>query len=232
MERKIYGIFMAAGRGTRMGGDVPKQFLDLNGIPVLQRTIEKFLEACPGLEVVTVLPPEHMDTWRSLCSRYGLNCKQLLVEGGITRFHSVKNALAKVPRGVTVFIHDGVRPLISSDLIGRMVEQSGQCRALIPVVPVTDSLKALVKGPDGQLSTAPGADPDRSCIYGAQTPQFFRSEDIKDAYETAYDVNFTDDASVARKSGIPLSYIAGEKYNLKLTTPEDISLAQYLLNLP
>jgi len=230
MERKIFGIFMAAGQGTRMGGDVPKQFIDLDGVPVLQRTIEKFIEVCPELEVITVLPGNHMGTWRELCHRNHLNCKQLLVEGGITRFHSVKNALEKVPDGATVFIHDGVRPLVSSSLIRRMIEQSATCRSLIPVLAVTDTLKALVRDEQGVLHTADVPDPDRAMIFGAQTPQFFRSEDIKAAYGGAYDLSFTDDASVARKAGIPLSYIEGEKSNIKLTTPEDISLAKFLLN--
>lgn len=229
MERKIYGIFVAGGQGTRMGAPTPKQFLMLDGIPVLQRTIEKFVEACPQIEVITVLPKDHFGTWNELCTRFNFHRKQILVEGGITRFHSVKNALEKVPAGATVLIHDGVRPLISIELIRRMIEKSAGCRALIPVVPSFDTLKSLEKADDGTLKTASFPDPDRSCVFGAQTPQIFRSEDIKDAYTQPFDTSFTDDASVARKKEIPLSYILGERWNLKITDPEDLVIAQKLL---
>lgn len=229
MERKIYGIFVAGGQGTRMGAPTPKQFLMLEGIPVLQRTIEKFVEACPQIEVVTVLPKDHFETWNELCTRYNFHRKQILVEGGITRFHSVKNALDKVPDGATVLIHDGVRPLISVDLIRRMIEKSAGCRALIPVVPSFDTLKSLVKDDDGILRTASFPDPDRSKVFGAQTPQIFRSEDIKAAYTLPYSTSFTDDASVARQKEIPLSYIQGERWNLKITDPDDLLIARKLL---
>ena len=116
MSRKIYGVFVAGGSGTRMGASVPKQFLPLDGVPILQRTIDRFLEAVPGLNVITVLPASHMDEWRRLCLGGSLNCRQVLVPGGITRFHSVRNALEKVPDGALVMVHDGVRPFVSVDM--------------------------------------------------------------------------------------------------------------------
>ena len=222
MRRKIYGIFVAGGSGTRMGGDVPKQFLLLDGRPILQCTIERFLEAEPDLKVITVLPRTHFQTWKDLCATHSFHCPQTLVAGGLTRFHSVQNALAKVPDGAIVSIHDGVRPLISADLVHRMfvrMEEEG-CRALLPVVPVVDTLR----------STDPGVpDPDRSRIVAVQTPQIFRSEDIKAAYTQAYDLSFTDDASVAARKGIPLTLEQGERFNLKITTPEDLVLAGAIL---
>ena len=222
MRRKIYGIFVAGGSGTRMGGELPKQFLPLDGVPILQRTIERFLEAEPGLKVITVLPRVHFQTWKDLCAVHSFHCPQTLVAGGLTRFHSVQNALRKVPDGAIVAIHDGVRPLISADLVRRMLDrmQQGDCRALLPVVPVVDTLR----------STDPATpDPDRSRIVAVQTPQIFRSEDIKEAYGQAYDLAFTDDASVAARKGIPLTLEQGERFNLKITTPEDLVLAEAIL---
>ncbi|MBQ9474700.1 MAG: 2-C-methyl-D-erythritol 4-phosphate cytidylyltransferase [Bacteroidales bacterium] len=230
MERKIFGIFVAGGQGTRMGVSTPKQFLDLEGETVLQRSIEKFLEACPSMEVVTVLPREHVEVWKDICSRGSLNCRQLLVVGGITRFHSVKNALERIPPGVTVLVHDGVRPLLSVGFIRRLIEESGTARALVPVVPVADTLKSVKINDEGKLVPSGLEDPDRSTVRGAQTPQIFRSEDLKAAYTQPYDIRYTDDASVAAAYGIPITYTEGEKYNFKITTPEDLALAKLIFS--
>ena len=224
MRRNIYGIFVAGGTGTRMGGDVPKQFLPLDGRPILQCTIERFLEAEPEMKIITVLPKAHFQTWKDLCAIHSFHCPQTLVAGGLTRFHSVQNALKKVPDGAIVSIHDGVRPLVSAELVRRMLDrlQRGECRALLPVLPVTDTLRA--KDP-----AMP--DPDRSAVVAVQTPQIFRSEDIKAAYAQAYDLAFTDDASVAARIGIPPAFEEGERFNLKITTPEDLILAEAILSI-
>lgn len=228
MPRKKYLVVTAGGSGVRMGSDLPKQFLPLDGRAVLQRTIERFLEACPDIRVVTVLPEAHIAWWRNYCQEKGFNCPQRLVKGGFTRFHSVKNALAAVPDGAVVAVHDGVRPLVSAGLLRTMFERMDSVRALIPAVPSVDTLAVLDASPDGMLRDA-GENVDRSRIYGIQTPQMFRSEDLKAAYGQGYDTLFTDDASVARRYGIPLSYIAGERTNIKLTTPEDLVLAEAIL---
>lgn len=231
MERKVYGIFVAGGQGTRMGSAVPKQFLTLDGEPVLQRTIERFLEAWPDMEVVTVLPADHMGTWKNLCAVNGFSVRQHLVKGGITRYHSVQNALRIIPDGAIVLIHDGVRPLISNNLIRTICTRMlDGCRALIPVTPSYETLKALDKAADGTLTTSDSPDPDRAHVFGAQTPQAFFSEDIKDAYTQAFDMSFTDDASVLRKKGKPLSWIIGERLNIKITSPEDLVLAEAIIN--
>lgn len=222
---------MAAGQGVRMGGPVPKQFMELDGLPVLQRTIERFLEALPSIEVVTVLPANCFDLWDALCGKHNFNCPQKLVKGGLTRFHSVKNALEVVPDDALVFIHDGVRPFVSVELLRRMERVAQECHALIPVLPVTDTVKSLEKDKEGVLHFTSSPDPDRSFMYGAQTPQIFRSEEIREAYRQAYDQTFTDDASVARRSGIPIDFIEGEKYNIKLTTPEDFAIARLYLKM-
>ena len=230
MDRKKYLIVMAAGSGTRMGADMPKQFIEIDGKAILQMTIEKFLEACPGINVVTVLPEAHMSYWRSYCLERNFTCPQVLVKGGITRFHSVRNALAKVPDNAIVAIHDGVRPLVTVDLLRDMFELSENEPALIPVVPCVDTMKVL-KEEGGKLVTVPGASVDRSVLFGAQTPQVFHSEIIKEAYSLAYDTSFTDDASVLERYGKSLSYIHGERLNMKITTKEDLVLARAILSL-
>ena len=234
MERKNYVIVMAAGHGTRMGGSVPKQFLELGGKPILRRTIENFISAVPGIRVVTVLPKEHVRTWRDYCVGNDFIYPQLLVEGGLTRFHSVRNALGRIPDGVVVGIQDAVRPLAGEAFLSSLYAKMGECRAVVPVVPCVDTLKSVrkVPAPGGgwKLEAAEG-EIDRSTVFCAQTPQLFRSEDIKAAYSQAFDLSFTDDASVAQRKNIPLSYVEGERSNIKVTTPEDLTLAEAILAL-
>ncbi len=216
-------IVTAAGSGTRMGSGIPKQFLDLGGRPVLRMTIETFVSAVPDIRVVTVLPKDHLIFWKEYCLTEEFTCPQTLVTGGFTRFHSVRNALEKVPDGFIVAIHDGARPLVSKELITSMFSrmESEGLRALIPVVPMVDTL---------DQDTGEYAETDRSRIFGAQTPQMFRSEDIKSAYSQPFDTSFTDDASVASRKGIPLTFCEGERSNFKLTSPEDLSLARMIIS--
>ena len=214
-------IIFAGGSGVRMGAGIPKQFLEIGGKPILRHTIERFQAFDPKTEIILVLPDAQKDWWRNYCRTTGFLERYTMVSGGITRFHSVQNALAYVKDEGVVAIHDGVRPLVSADLVRRMLErmQRGECRALLPVVPVVDTLR----------STDPATpDPDRSKVVAVQTPQIFRSEDIKAAYTQAYDLSFTDDASVAARKEIPLAFEAGERFNLKITTPEDLILAEAL----
>ena len=228
MGRKRYLIVTAGGSGTRMGGPVPKQFIQLEGKPVLRLTLERFLEADPDIQFITTLPEAHIVPWRQYCLQENFRCRQRLVKGGFTRFHSVKNALQYVPDGALVAIHDGVRPLLSAGMIRRLWTEAELVPALIPVLPLVETLKVLEKDAAGVLRTT-GEFVDRSRIFGAQTPQLFHSERIKAAYTQGFDTSFTDDASVAEKYGIPLAFTSGERYNLKLTTPEDLALAKALL---
>lgn len=230
MDRKKFVIVMAAGSGTRMGSEVPKQFIELGGKAILQVTIEAFLTACPDVNVVTVLPEDHMQYWRNYCLDRNFICPQVLVKGGITRFHSVRNALAKIPENAIVAVHDGVRPLVSPALIRDMFEKAETCPALIPVIPCVDTMKVL-ESRDGELVTIPGTSVDRSVLYGAQTPQIFHSEVIKEAYALPFDTAFTDDASVVEKYGKNLSYVIGERFNMKITTKDDLILARAILSL-
>lgn len=230
MERRRYVIVMAAGSGTRMGGSLPKQFLEIGGKAILQKTIEVFLEACPGISVVTVLNSDYIQYWRDYCLKHNFTCPQTIVTGGFTRFHSVRNALEKIPEGAVVAVHDGVRPLVTPSLVREMFGNVAEIPALIPVVPCVDTLKVLQKDGD-ELRTVEGAVADRSVLYAAQTPQIFHSELLKSAYSMAYDTMFTDDASVVQKYGKSLSYTMGERLNIKITTQEDLLLARAVMSL-
>lgn len=229
MESKNYLIVTAGGSGTRMGGPLPKQFLALGGEAILQRTISLFTHAIPGIRVITVLPREHISWWEEYCQTHPFPQPQRIVKGGFTRFHSVQNALKAVPDGAIVAVHDAVRPLITPGLIQKLFAAMESERAVIPVTPSVDTLKILDRV-EGKLTEAPEA-LDRSRIWCAQTPQIFRSEDLKAAYTQAYSTLFTDDASVAAAYGIPLTFVEGERLNLKITTPEDLRLAQAIANL-
>lgn len=228
MERKKYLVVTAGGTGTRMGAAVPKQFLELDGVPILRRTMEVFLRAIPDIQVITVLPEGHVAYWRQYCLKANFVCPQRLVKGGFTRFHSVKNALKYVPDGALVAVQDGVRPLISVDKVRELFKAAETAPAVIPVMPVTDTLKVLEKR--GGALAVTGEQVDRSRIYGAQTPQVFQSEALKAAYSLQFDTAFTDDASVAERYGIALTFLEGERFNLKITTPEDLVLARAILS--
>lgn len=230
MERKKFVIIMAAGSGTRMGAGSPKQFLELGGKAILQRTIEVFQEACRDISVITVLPRDFITYWKEYCLERNFVCPQILVPGGITRFHSVRNALDKVPDGALVAVHDGVRPLVTSSLVRTLFEAAAERTGVIPVTPCVETLKVLEKKGE-ELIAVPGGKADRSVLYGAQTPQIFRSEELKQAYSMAYDTSFTDDASVMEKYGKSLSYVIGERLNIKITTPEDLTLAEAVMSL-
>lgn len=230
MERKKYVIIMAAGSGTRMGAGRPKQFLELEGKAILQKTMEVFLNACPGISVITVLPQDFIGYWREYCLENNFVCPQILVPGGITRFHSVRNALDRVPEGALVAVHDGVRPLLSEGLVRDMFEKAEGVPALIPVTPCVDTMKVL-ENKEGELVAVPGAKADRSVLYRAQTPQIFHSEILKEAYAMPYDTSFTDDASVVEKYGKSLSYVVGERLNIKITTQDDLLLARAILSV-
>ena len=218
MERKKYLVVTAGGTGTRMGAAVPKQFLELDGVPILRRTIEVFLKAVPDIQVITVLPEGHVAYWRQYCLQANFVCPQRLVKGGFTRFHSVKNALKYVPDGALVAVQDGVRPLVSMDKVRELFKAAESAPAVIPVMPVTDTLKVLEKR--GGVLAATGETVDRSRI----------SEALKAAYTLQFDTSFTDDASVAERHGLALTFLPGERFNLKITTPEDLILARAIID--
>ena len=160
--------------------------------------------------------------WVDYCRKEGLMLRYVLVSGGMTRFHSVRKTMKYLPDGALVAVHDAVRPLLRKEDIIRLYEEGEQYPAVVPVLPVMDTMRVLA--PDGDSSMV-----DRSQYRLVQTPQVFHSEVLKRAYDTAFSPDFTDDASVVEKSGVPLHLTAGSRFNLKLTTPEDMTLAEAVL---
>lgn len=235
MDRKRYLILTAGGSGVRMGADRPKQFLESGGKAILHHTLDRFVSAVPDIRIVTVIPSGWKQAWMDYCYSHNLIYSQILVPGGITRFHSVRNALGKVPDGVLVAVHDGVRPFPSRDMIIRLFNMAERHPAVVPVIPCTDSLKVLEKRKDENgntiLAGIPGETADRNRLYAAQTPQVFWSEILKEAYRQPYSPSFTDDASVVESCGTETIYPEGEKYNIKITTPDDMLAADALLGL-
>ncbi len=204
-----------------MQSSLPKQFLLLGGEPVVARTINTFAEALPGAEIVVVLPEEHIALWRNLAARFDVAVHKC-VAGGKERFHSVKAGIEALSEDVTsIFIHDGVRALISKKLIIRAALAVDENEAVIPVVDVVDSYRRVT---DSGSEIMP-----RSELRIVQTPQVFRSETLRRAYQQEFDTAFTDDASVVERMGVAITLIEGERTNLKLTTPEDMEWAEWLL---
>lgn len=221
---KNFCIFACGGHGTRMGGSLPKQFLRIGDRTILQISLENYLSACPDAKIVIALPPEYREFWLEECSKMEFTPPQSIVDGGITRFHSVRNALKKVPDGAVVAVHDAVRPFASRNLIETLLKEVENHTAVVPVIPVTDTVKVL----DSNLKAIPGASADRTVLFRAQTPQVFRSDVLKAAYKQAYNTAFTDEASIVEAYGEPVTYVPGEKYNIKITTPEDLLLSAFL----
>lgn len=234
MERPRYLVIVAAGSGSRMGGAMPKQFLDLGGCVVLQRSIDVFRKAVKGIRILTVLSPDWKGYWTECCMRHRYYCPQTLVDGGLTRFHSVQNALGHLPDEAVVAIHDGARPLLSRELVCCLFREAETADGVIPCLPVADTLRCV----DMEGGTGRGTGrllPPRSEIYAVQTPQIFDAALLKQAYSLPFEPDFTDDASVVekyiRQTGAEkrLVYVRGERLNFKLTTPEDLQLAEAVL---
>ena len=214
---KKVALIVAGGKGIRMNSDIPKQFLLLKGTPVLMYTLEKFSALD---EIILVLPKKQIEYWENLCKEYSFSIPHTSIEGGETRFHSVKNGLDRVDNNSLVAIHDGVRPLISTKLIDNLINETKNGIGVIPVVPVKNSIRKV----DAEISTHV----DRTNLYNVQTPQCFLSDDIKNAYTQKYSEKFTDDASVFESNGGNIRTIIGEEKNLKITTKEDLKIASIL----
>jgi len=228
MSKNIYIIFVAGGSGTRMRTRTPKQFLELARKPILLHTVQRFVDALPEAKVLVVLPKIHFKTWKDICRQANFEHPQILVEGGITRFHSVKNALSYIrdDDGI-VLVHDGVRPMVSESLIREIASRAMDGESVVPVVPVTDTLKSLVKSTvDGEYVESGAPAPNRNLLFGAQTPQAFPTGVLKKAYQRGFSPDYTDDASVVSDDKTPLIYILGERYNIKVTTPEDLEFLE------
>lgn len=215
-----FALIVAGGTGSRMGADVPKQFLPLAGKPVLMRTMERFMRYGPDVRLVVVLPANQFALWAELCREHRFELKHQLVEGGASRFQSVKNGLAMLPAEGLVFIHDGVRPLVSLQTLKNCEEMALLAGNALPVIPVVESVRLL----DG--NTSRHADRDRFRLV--QTPQTFQLGLIKQAYCQPENSTFTDDASVCEAMGTEINLVAGNLENIKITHPFDLKMAEYL----
>ncbi|NSL90163.1 2-C-methyl-D-erythritol 4-phosphate cytidylyltransferase [Chitinophaga sp. Mgbs1] len=220
-DRKKIAIIVAGGSGTRMQSAVPKQFLDLAGKPVLHHTIAAFVQAYPDMEIVLVLPEMHFSHAESILQAFDTLPAVTMVRGGETRFHSVKNGLDTVSGDAVVFVHDGVRPLVSATLIHTCYEAALSHGSAIPVIDMKDSIREI----SGEKNMA--VDRDRYKII--QTPQTFLSELILPAFALPYDPLFTDEATVVERLGQPVHLVAGEESNIKITKPLDLTVAAALL---
>lgn len=219
-----YIIVVAGGKGLRMGGDIPKQFLPVGGEPVLMRTLRVFHEADEDMRIILVLPADQQEYWQQLCQEYHFTLPHQVATGGETRFHSVQNGLALVPDDAdgVVGVHDGVRPFVSVEVIRRCYEGARQQGAVVPVVPVVETVRQLL--PEGDSLTV-----DRNQYRLVQTPQTFRIPLLKEAFQQPYQPAFTDDASVVEALGYRIVLVEGNRENIKLTTPSDIRFAESLL---
>lgn len=219
-----YVIIVAGGKGLRMGGDIPKQFLPVGGKPVLMRTIERFRAFSPSLQIILVLPKAQQDYWQSLCKEYSFTVPHTIADGGSTRFHSVQNGLALIPDGEegVVGVHDGVRPFVSTEVIARCYDTARTAKAVIPVSPVVETLRYV----GGE-----GADRNvlRSDYRLVQTPQTFDIQLLKRANKQPYSEAFTDDASVVEGIGATVTMVEGNRENIKITTPFDLKVAEVLV---
>lgn len=214
-------IIVAGGSGRRMGATLPKQFMMLGQQPVLARSINRIHEALPKAEIVVVLPSEWVEMWRNMAARFDV-ARHKIATGGKERFHSVQNGIAALSDEVrTIAVHDAVRPLVSKKLIIRLVLATDESAAVIPVVAPADSFRE-VEGDESHIV-------DRSRLRMVQTPQLFRAEVLRRAYEQPFSESFTDDASVVESMGEKITLVEGERENFKLTTPTDMILAEAII---
>lgn len=216
-----YALIVAGGKGTRIKSKVPKQFLDVGGMPILMRTINTFFEYRPDIHVVVVLPEDDFPIWLELTDLHQYNKPVLLQAGGETRFQSVKKGLAKIDGEGLVAIHDGVRPLVSKDIIAASFRLAAVHGSAVAAVRLKESIRMTDQDNTRAM--------DRSKFRLIQTPQTFRVDLIKKAYELKEDPSLTDDASVAERAGHTISLFEGSYENIKITTAEDLIVAEALI---
>ena len=224
-----YIIIVAGGKGLRMGSDIPKQFLPIGGKPVLMRTLERFRAYSSALQIILVLPEAQQDYWRQLCEDYHFDVEHQIANGGQTRFHSVQNGLALVPddaEGV-VGVHDGVRPFPSIEVIRNCYETARTAKAVIPVIPVVETVRQLLGNGQQDLRTSITVPRDEYRLV--QTPQTFDIQLLKAANRQPYNDGFTDDASVVESYGHAITLVEGNRENIKITTPYDLKIAEILI---
>ncbi|HEY3406426.1 MAG TPA: 2-C-methyl-D-erythritol 4-phosphate cytidylyltransferase [Ohtaekwangia sp.] len=221
MHNKEYAIIVAGGKGTRMKTKLPKQFLEIQGLPVLMHTIQAFYRYSESISIILVLPEDDFETWKNLCEQYHFHKPVILQKGGDTRFQSVKNGLDKIEGDGLVAVHDGVRPLVSEDIIGASFRLAAVHQSAVAAVRLKESIR--ITDQDNTKAV------DRSKFRLIQTPQTFQVELIRKAYQIKEDPSLTDDASVAERAGHIISLFEGSYENIKITTPEDLIVAEALM---
>jgi len=215
-------LIVAGGKGTRINSTVPKQFLELNGLPVLIHTLNAFVRYSRNIKIILVLPEDDIERWNEISVKHNIDIPLTLQTGGDTRFQSVKRGLQKIQGDGLVAIHDGVRPLVSEDIIGASFRLAAVHKSAVAAVRLKESIR--MTDPDNTKAV------DRSRFRIIQTPQTFEVALIKDAYESKEDPSLTDDASVAERAGHIISLFEGSYENIKITTREDLLVAGALLN--
>lgn len=220
--KTTYAVIVAAGSGSRFGSALPKQYCLLAGRPVLMHTIERFAGVLPLDNIIVVISPAMQPVWLKLCADYHFTSPRIVC-GGDTRHASVKNAIAAIPsHAEIIMVHDGARPLVSSELIRRAASPADDVEALVPATPLSDSIRRLM--PCGTSTCANRAD-----FVAVQTPQSFRASLLRNAYARPWSADMTDDASVAEAAGADITIFPGETSNIKITNPGDIAIAEALL---
>ena len=215
-------IIVAGGRGKRMRSEIPKQFLPLYGFPILMHTLKKFYRYDNSIRIILALPKIQIRVWKKFCRDYKFDYKHDIVQGGITRFHSVKNGLSKIKgKDHVVAIHDGVRPLVSLETIRRCFKKAESSGNAVPTTDIPESIRKIEKGNNYPV--------DRSKHKLIQTPQIFHSNMLFEAYKQDYKSEFTDDASVVESLGYSINLVKGNRENIKITTPSDLLIAESYL---
>lgn len=217
-------VIVAGGSGTRMGTEIPKQFLLLKDRPILMHTIEKFHNHFPNADLVVVLPFNQIEYWKELCERYSFNLCYKMATGGDSRYHSVKNGLNNInPSSDIVMVHDAVRPFVSNDMLNRLYLLAREKGAAIPIVEMIDSIRE--KKDDNTTIFV-----DRNRFVRVQTPQAFSKEILLRAYQQDFSPHFTDDASVVEAFGVVVYTTSGTDENIKITSKQDLIIADAILN--
>lgn len=217
MSLPVYAVIVAGGQGTRMGQAIPKQFLLLHEKPVLYYTIKAFIDAVSDIRIILVLPEQQMSYLHMVLTHFHERIDISVVSGGNTRFQSVKNGLQQVSNNSIVMVHDGVRPLVGADLIQRCLQTALEKGSAIPSVLVTDSIRAITE--NGSVPV------DRNQLRSIQTPQTFQTDLLLAAFQQEYNESFTDEATVFEAYGKSVNLVEGDKKNIKITTPEDLTVA-------
>lgn len=218
---KVYALIVAGGSGTRMKADVPKQFMMLDNKPVLMHTIDCFIQFSPNIQIILVLPEDQFTLWKNLCGQFHFDVKHQLVAGGKVRTESVQNGLDLIHENGIVFIHDGVRPLVSKATLQCCFDKTIEAGNALPVLPLVESIRSV----DGENNSVA----NRDNFVNVQTPQVFWTDEIKQAYQTAKGKSFTDDAAVLEYFGKKINLVEGNRENIKITYPSDLLYAEAIL---